>query len=125
MRERNACEDAGCAAACCRGSFFSITYPEKKVLEWFPDAQKVGWYKISDQTEKGVYYQRGLIGDARVRIVGDCPNLDSDDNCKIYKNKPADCSYMVVGSKACSDFRRLDQRSSAQFIPVESIISNQ
>lgn len=117
--ERNLCKEAGCAAACCRDSFFSFSYPEKKVLEWFPDAIKVGLYQLPEQRVKGVYYEKLLLAGARVRIVGDCPNLGPDDNCQIYDSRPPDCANLAVGSKDCSDFRREQQR----LIRVGEIIS--
>lgn len=106
----NLCKEAGCHAACCEGSCFSFSYPVKKVLEWFPNAIKVGQYGLAEQRARGVYYEVGFFGSARVRIVGNCPNLGPVDNCQIYKKRPSDCEKLAIGSKECSGFRREQER---------------
>lgn len=121
MTERNLCKEAGCQASCCRGSYFQFGYPVKKVLEWFPEAQQVGWYQLPDQRAQGVYYERNIFGNARVRIVGNCPNLGPDNNCLIYESRPPDCADLGIGSKDCSDFRRHYPGRAAQTIPVHEI----
>ena len=106
MKE-NECRLGGCDVPCCRGSYFEISYPEKKVLDWFPEAVKVDKFQLPGMDVKGVYYEKSILGNCRVRIVGDCPNLGADNNCLIYENRPPDCSGLEPGSETCLSFRKL------------------
>lgn len=121
MKERNLCNEAGCSASCCRDSYFSASYPESKVLGWFPEAKKVSKHDLNERLPQGVYYSKGLYGNSRVRIVGVCPNLGEDNNCQIYEDRPADCANLEIDSKACSDFRSRDEQNRSDLIPLEDI----
>ena len=103
--ERNLCKEAGCSAACCMGATFQCYYPVEKILEWFPDAIKVGDSDLPDIWVRGVYYEVNKYGRGLVRIIGNCPNLDPVNNCLIYKNRPPDCANLGIISESCLIFR--------------------
>jgi hypothetical protein len=105
MKERNLCTEAGCAAACCFGSWFIGSYKEKTVLRYFPTAKKVSYKSFQNDLDPGVYYYK-FLGAASIRIVGQCPNLGEENSCLIHDNLPPDCANLQVSSKGCSDFRR-------------------
>ena len=96
----NVCKTQGCHAACCRGSYFSSSCPVEKVLEWFPNALKVGQFELPELRMRGVYYEVSDFG-ARVRIVGNCPNLGPEDNCQIYEKRPPACANVAKDSEIC------------------------
>jgi Fe-S-cluster containining protein len=105
MKE-NLCRLSGCGASCCRGSYFEISYPEEKVLDWFPEALKVEKFQLPDMSGKGVYYEESNPGNCWVKIVEECPNLGTDNNCRIYESRPPDCSRLKPGSETCLSFRK-------------------
>lgn len=105
MVERNPCNEAGCQAACCFGSWFNHPYKEKAILKLFPTAKKVSYSKFQKELDPGVYYYK-FLGVSTVRIVGRCPNLGEDSSCLIHDNLPPDCRNLAVGSRECSNFRR-------------------
>ena len=103
--ERNLCNEAGCQAACCFGSWFQAVYKEKTIRNLFPTAKKVSDSKFHEELDPGVYYNK-FLGAATVRIVGKCPNLGENNSCLIHETTPPDCRNLAVGSKECSNFRR-------------------
>lgn len=105
MPERNLCNEAGCQAACCFGSWFQADYREKTILNLFPSAKKVSYSEFRRELDPGVYYYK-FLGIATVRIVGRCPNLGEENGCLIHETTPPDCRNLAVGSRECSDFRR-------------------
>jgi len=104
MPERNFCREAGCMFSCCRDVYFISSYFVREILKSFPEAKKV--WNLAKPTEDGVYYD-GFLGIAGVRIVGQCPNLNSDESCSIYDRRPKDCRDLGVGSDNCVLLRRV------------------
>lgn len=113
MVERNQCNEAGCQAACCYGSWFHFDYKEKTILALFPSAKKVKHSQFHQDLEPGVYYNR-FLGSVAVRIVGRCPNLGEGNACTIHDNLPPDCKNLAIGSRDCSDFRRFAEHKNLQ-----------
>jgi Fe-S-cluster containining protein len=107
MPERNRCKEAGCSAACCHDAYFRSLYFVKNVLKWFPEAKKV---TCLDRAVGDGVYHKSFLGIARIRIIGLCPNLNSDGNCAIYDSRPKDCRDLDVSSKGCVIFRRIQEQ---------------
>jgi len=118
MQERNLCKEMGCKAACCRDAYFINSYSTREIKNLFPEAKKVMWLSI--QTKNGVYFD-SFLGRGTLRIVGPCPNLDSQGNCSIYDARPKDCQNLGMGSDDCLLFRRVHEQdlkiSSEEFTP--------
>lgn len=107
-------------ASCCRGAYFSNSYSVMEILKLFPGAKKVRG--LSKQTENGVYYD-SFLGLTAVRMVGSCPNLDTEGNCSIYDERPRDCWELGIESINCALFRRFYEQG-LKILSEELISSN-
>ena len=93
--------------SCCRGAYFINSYSTREIKNLFPEAKKVMW--LSTQTKNGVYFD-SFLGFGTLRIVGTCPNLDSEGNCSIYDARPKDCQNLGMGSDDCLLFRQVHEQ---------------
>ena len=123
MTERNECIETGCDAACCRyGSWFRGEYKEREVIKAFPTAQRVSpeRFDAAEQEGPGVYYHPVSFG-VKVRIVGQCPNLNPYGECSGYENLLPDCANLGICSEDCVEFRRRAMRKARRSIPLQEI----
>jgi Fe-S-cluster containining protein len=102
MPERNLCVESGCQAACCFNKFL---FYRGTVTDSFPQAKEVSYGDLDDMEFPGVYYTK-FVARFLVRIVGKCPNLEEDFNCKIHEVKPEACGNFEKDGKKCLDIKK-------------------
>ncbi len=107
--EVNKCSESGCKAHCCSNVGFFTN--KEEMQEKFPDALNLNdreVYQRFNNEERGVYYMEWgrYSQNVDVAIVGKCPNLGDDFNCKIYNSRPFQCELMKLGGQSCTDIRR-------------------
>lgn len=104
MKERNLCHEVGCRASCCHDVELFL---ERDISSVFPEAVQVtpGDYKRKKQP--GTYYYITACR-YKVRIVGNCSNLDKEGGCQIYDTKPQFCTRLKVDSENCIKARSYD-----------------
>lgn len=106
--EINKCSESGCQAHCCSNVGFLTN--KEEVQAKFPGAlnledKEVG--RRANNREPGVYYTEWgkYSQNVDVSIIGKCPNLGDNFNCKIYDSRPFQCELMELGGPMCTDIR--------------------
>lgn len=110
--ERNLCVEGGCQAACCRNQtgymapwfFGDFIKAFPGATEVVSESELVG--KIKKQQD-GVYYFNDKDG-VHFSISGDCPNLNGNLMCGIYRKPyyPEMCRRKEFGSLNCEDSKQ-------------------
>lgn len=120
-----------CKAACCRDTVF-YRLPKEELPKFTRHAkyvEKCSPEDLMDTVSKkvhvrdGVYYAEGedvlMVG-----INGPCPNLQRDNSCGIYDERPIACRKLDVGSEECrKDRRAMGLKPLENVIPLEAISS--
>lgn len=107
MPERNLCTESGCKAYCCFGPEFPpLKIDQEQIFRWFPQAKQtfsIGFVTLINK--KGVHYR--LSGNEFIiKVVGYCPNLDKNFNCRLEgESKPGPCAKFALGQEGCDGTR--------------------
>ncbi len=108
----NPCLD-NCKAACCRDIFF-IGLSKPDIVKLTPKetnvvpVDRVEPSSIYDEVydrDRGVYLSEVSDGSFDAVLAGPCPNLQADNRCGIYENRPAPCADFTAGDLACIGIR--------------------
>jgi len=112
MKELNPCIASGCLGNCCKDINFELTNSERKRI--FPYAVKVknlGELNKVPTDHHDVYFsrivRRKFKGEnmVEVAIVGRCPHLKYDGNCRIHDKRSYAARNFQIGSDECNKIR--------------------
>lgn len=98
-----------CGARCCKYFAFEIDKPTS-----YQEFENIRWYLA----HKDVTVHIDVEGDWYIAISNRCNNLDRNNRCKDYKNRPLICRTYNVGS---CDFEQGDYEYLALFTKPEQI----
>lgn len=103
-----------CRAACCRNvnferlpadQFAKFTAKADTLIPVKTFSQVLDSVYESANNPEGIYYSVS-DGTYSIGIRGACPNLQADNSCGIYENRPEPCRNFETGGKQCDNARR-------------------
>jgi|GEM_PF-6669415 len=112
QKEKNPCTISGCKGNCCKNIFLELTIFERKRI--FPKAIRVKSLKELKKVPRegnNIYYTSvrrkkfDCGGIVEAVIIGKCPHLDEDGNCKIHSERSHAARNFQIGSELCNEIR--------------------